>query len=78
MFANEITLSESDTSEQVVIDKLSTTCNSKQTKTFCDEQDLIMNAGKTQLILMKAPLKRIPSDLVLKLDGSDILPSPTV
>ena len=27
---------------------------------------------------MKAPSKRIPSDLVLKLDGNDILPSPNV
>ena len=76
MFADDITPSESDTSAQVVIDKLSTSF--KQIKTFCDEHDLIINAGKTQLILMKAPSKRIPSDLVLKLDGSDILPSPNV
>lgn len=75
-FADDITPSESDTSAQVVIDKLSVSFN--QIKAFCEEHELTINAAKTQLILMKAPSKKMPNDLVLKLEDSDIVPSQSV
>ena len=75
-FADDITPSESDYSAQVVLDKLSTSF--KQIKAFCYEHDLKINAGKTQLILLKAPSKKLPGKLILELEGNTIEPSANV
>ena len=49
-----------DTSAQVVLDKLAVSF--EQIKTFCEDHDMLINAAKTQLLLMKAPSKKLPDD----------------
>ena len=75
-YADDITPSEADTSAQVVLDKLAVSF--EQIKTYCEDHDMLINAAKTQLLLMKAPSKKLPDDLKLSLNGIDIEPSPSV
>ena len=75
-FADDITHSESDTSIQVVEEKLIKAF--MKTKKFCEEHDLTINTKKTQLIIFKAPRKRIPVDLEINLDGTLIKPQSNV
>jgi len=75
-YADDITPSEADSSAQVVLDRLAGSF--EQIKTFCEDHDLLINAEKTQLLLMKAPSKKLPDNLELSLNGSIIKPSPDV
>ena len=75
-YADDITPSESDSSAQVVLDRLA--ASFEQIRIFCEDHDLLINADKTQLLLMKAPSKKLPVDLELSLNDNIIVPSPSV
>jgi len=44
------------------------------TKEFCEEKGLIINASKTQFIVMKAPSRKLPDQIALILDGVKLEP----
>lgn len=49
-----------------------------QTKTFCDEHELVINASKSQLIVFQAQGKRLPADFALEIEGCKISPTHSV
>ena len=75
-FADDVTNSDSDPSEAKVLSRL--TDSFIQTKAFCQDHDLIINTAKTQLILFKAPSKKLQADLSITIDGCTIKPSDSV
>jgi hypothetical protein len=75
-FADDITNSEADRDPAVVLERLLDSFN--KTKAFCDMHELIVNASKTQLIILKAPSKKIADDLELAIDGCVIKPASSV
>ena len=72
-FADDITQSEADKDVHNVIRKLTETF--QQTKSFCVDHELIINANKTQFIIFKAPSRKIEEDLVILLDGCSVSPT---
>jgi hypothetical protein len=75
-FADDVTDSVADTDPHVLAQKLVDGFN--ETKKFCDEHELKINAEKTQLIIFKAPNKQIPDNFELILSGCSIKPESTV
>lgn len=71
-FADDLTASDSGITAEEVIDKL--TVSYSNIKEFCNEKGLKINANKTQLIIFKAPSKKIPDDLCIKIDSHSIQP----
>jgi retron-type reverse transcriptase len=75
-FADDITDSAADKDITVVAQKL--TDSFKCVKEFCDSKDLIVNASKTQLIVLKTPNRKLPEDFKIVLDGVEIKPMNSV
>ena len=75
-FADDVTQSEADQDVNQVLHRL--TESFAETKLFCEQKELIINASKTQLILFKSSRKKLPDDLKLVLDGVPIAPLPHV
>ena len=75
-FADDVTNSEADKSEQLVANRLVESF--QQTKAFCDSHELIINTSKTQFILFKHPRRKLPLDYSIVLDGLTITPSDSV
>jgi hypothetical protein len=75
-FADDNTVYDSDKSPDIVLSKLSNSFAC--IKQFCDAHELTINAAKTQLILFKAPGKKLPQDLSITLDNCVICPSSSV
>jgi len=46
-----------------------------QTKTFCDEHQLVINASKSQLIVFQAQGNRLLADFTLAVEGCKITPT---
>jgi len=69
-FADDITHYEADTSLQNITDKLQKAFMT--TKKFCEEHELIINTEKTQLIVFKAPRKKIPLDFAIDVNNVKI------
>jgi hypothetical protein len=75
-FTDDVTDSVADTDPLVIAQKL--TDGFSETKKFCEEHELKINAAKTQLIMFKAPSKQIPDNFELTLEGCSIKPDATV
>ena len=75
-FADDVTNSVSGNREEEVIARL--TESFLQTKTFCEDHDLIINTAKTQFIVFKSPSRKLQSDLSITLDGCTISSSDSV
>jgi Reverse transcriptase (RNA-dependent DNA polymerase) len=75
-FADDITHSEADQDEKNVISRLTSTFQT--TKNFCAKRDLIINASKTQLIIFKAPNRKIDEGIEMQVDNCPITPSDSV
>jgi len=75
-FADDLTISESGRNLQEIATKLTHSFNN--IKSFCDDHELMVNATKTQLIVLKVPGKKIPTDFEVSLDGCDIKPATSV
>ena len=78
-FADDVTQSEADKSEQnvmIVINRL--TESFQLTRTFCEQHELIINTAKTQFIIFKSPSRQLANDLVITLDDCSITPSESV
>ena len=71
-FTDDITQTERDTDPLNLINKLST--GYKATKEFCNSHELQINENKTQLIIFKAPGKKLPEGLGMEIDGCVIKP----
>ena len=71
-FADDITLSESDSSLSVVKDHLSSAFS--EVENFCEDHGLIINAEKTQFMIIKVPNKKVPIDTELLIHGNSIKP----
>ena len=69
-FADDITNSDSQKNSQILEQQLLRSFN--QTKTFCDEHQLVINASKSQLIVFQAQGKRLPADFALEIEGCKI------
>jgi len=75
-FADDITHSHVDPSLEVISDEL-VACFDR-TKQFCDSHQLVINAAKTQLIILKSPRRRLPEDYRLEVGGVAIEPAKNV
>lgn len=71
-FADDITQSEHDKDVVKVLDALKESY--EHTKEFCISNGLTINPEKTQLILIKAPTKKLNENLVLIIDGVSLTP----
>ncbi len=71
-FADYLTQSEADKDVDKVLRKL--TESFMNTKAYCDQRELIINAIKTQLILFKSPRRKLLHNLKIELDGVSIEP----
>ena len=76
MFADDITESAADKDITVVARDL--TASFTRVKQFCESNELIVSASKTQLIILKTPNKKIPDDFKLILDNCEIQPMNSV
>ena len=75
-FADDVTNSEADKSEQIVAYRLAESF--QQTKTFCENHELMINTAKTQFVVFKQPSRKLSPDYAITLDGLTIMPSGTV
>ena len=64
-FADDITQSEADIDEEVIVGKLAESFM----KTFCESRKLLINTSKTQFIIFKSRRRRISDELEILLDG---------
>jgi hypothetical protein len=69
-FADDVTDSEADSNETIVIERLTESFN--KTKNFCESRELVINANKTQFIVFKQPSKKFKTDFTITLDGNVI------
>ena len=72
MFADDITESAAEKDIAVVGQKLTTSF--VQIKQYCESNELIANASKTQLVIFKTPKRKIPEEFKLILDNCEIKP----
>jgi len=75
-FADDITNSNAQENPQILEQQLLHGFN--QTKTFCDEHQLVINASKSQLIVFQAQGKRLPADFALEVEGCKITQTQSV
>jgi hypothetical protein len=75
-FADDITISEAESSAEVVATKLMSSF--KKIKECCVEKKLIINTEKTQFIIIKSPKRKIEDDFHIILDGIVIKPAAEV
>ena len=69
-FADDVTQSVYSNNVKPIIDGLTDTYQS--TKDFCNGKHLEINPSKTQFIIFKNPSKKIPDELALEVDGTNI------
>ena len=74
-FADEITHSHVNPSLEAIDEFMA--CFDR-TKRFCDSHQLVINAAKTQLIMLKSPRRRRPEDYRLEVRGVTIEPAKNV
>ena len=75
-FADDITESVADMCLAGMAQKL--TVSFEKVKQYCDSNELVVNAAKTQLIVFKAPNRKIPEEFKLTLGGCNIKPMNSV
>ena len=75
-FADDITNSAAQKNPKILEQQLLHSFN--QTKSFCDEHQLVINPSKSQLIVFHARGKKLPPDFVLEVDGCKITPAHSV
>ena len=76
MFADDITHSEAHQSPTILVDKLTDAFS--RTKEFCQTHELVINAAKTQFIVLYSSAKALPPSFAINLDGFTIEPTRTV
>ena len=69
-------MSEANKSLEIISEKLTNAYS--ETKAFCDSRGLVLNPGKTQLIIFKSAGKRVPDDFALTLDNHSVKPLKSV
>jgi hypothetical protein len=74
-FADDITSSAEESNPHDLVTKLGDVFN--RIKLFCNEHELIINTGKTQLIVFISIGRRLPDDFELPLDSTVIKPVAT-